>query len=236
MKIRAVLFDLDGTLLPLDQSKFIKEYFKGLVDALSPLGCDPKALEGSIWAGTVAMIKNDGTKTNEEAFYNKFSSLCQVDMEAFDRLAREYYRTEYKKLENLTKKTPLAKTAVALAGECGRRVVLATNPLFPREAQEVRIAFAGLCPSDFELITSYESDKYAKPSTQYYTSIAKRLGLSPDECVMIGNDEEEDMRAASSVGMRCFLIEDCVISSSEHPWDGERGSFEDMLEFLKKLN
>ena len=69
MSIKAVLFDLDGTLLPMDQDVFVKTYFKGIAAKLAPYGYEPKALIDAIWAGTIEMIKNDGRRTNEEAFW-----------------------------------------------------------------------------------------------------------------------------------------------------------------------
>ena len=158
MSIKAVLFDLDGTLLPLDQNEFINGYFKGLIQALLPLGIDPETLKTTVWQGTYAMIKNDGTKTNEEAFFSYFESVCKTDMDKFRTLADDYYATDYKRLIDITHPTPLAREAVRLAGANGRKVILATNPLFPEVAQHTRVCFAGLEPSDFELITTYESE------------------------------------------------------------------------------
>ena len=235
MSIKAVLFDLDGTLLPLDQDVFIKAYFKGLTKALMPLGCDPKVMEGAVWNGTYAMIKNDGSKNNESAFFDYFSSVSDADLEVFKSLAENYYLTEYKDLITLTDPTPLAREAVAYAKAGGRHVVLATNPLFPEIAQNTRIRFAGLSPDDFDLVTTYESDTYAKPNPRYYISICERLGVTPDQCLMIGNDESEDMHAASSIGMRCYLIDDRAIRSDKHPWSGEHGSFAELVEMLKTL-
>lgn len=44
MKITTVLFDLDGTLLPMDQDVFIKDYFGRLARKLAPYGYEPKKL------------------------------------------------------------------------------------------------------------------------------------------------------------------------------------------------
>ena len=234
MKIKAVLFDLDGTLLPLDQNGFIQGYFKGLVKALLPLGIDADTLSKTIWQGTYAMIKNDGKKSNEDVFFDYFQSVCKTDIEKFRTLADDYYKGEYQKLASITHPTPLAAQAVESAHADGRAVVLATNPLFPEYAQHSRIRFAGLEPSDFNLITSYESEKYAKPNPQYYLSICERLGIKPEEC-LIGNDEREDMHAASSVGMSCFLIDDYALRAEEYTWTGEHGSFAEMIDKLKSI-
>ena len=58
--IKAILFDLDGTLLKMDQEDFIKAYFGGLAKKLAPYGYDPQALINAVWQGTKAMQANDG--------------------------------------------------------------------------------------------------------------------------------------------------------------------------------
>lgn len=75
MKITTVLFDLDGTLLPMKQEDFMKTYFEGLVRKLAPHGYEKDSLIASILAGTKAMVKNNGDKLNEEAFWDVFSAL-----------------------------------------------------------------------------------------------------------------------------------------------------------------
>ena len=73
--ITTVLFDLDGTLLPMDQDTFTHGYFKLLAAKLAPHGYEPKQLVEAIWTGTEAMVRNDGSRTNEAAFWNKFASI-----------------------------------------------------------------------------------------------------------------------------------------------------------------
>ena len=75
MKLTTILFDLDGTLLPMDNDAFTKGYFKLLAAKLAPHGYEPKQLVDAIWAGTAAMVKNDGTQSNEEAFWKKFAGI-----------------------------------------------------------------------------------------------------------------------------------------------------------------
>ena len=50
-------FDLDGTLLPMDQEVFTKDYFKRLAAKLLPHGYQADQLVDGIWAGTAAMVK-----------------------------------------------------------------------------------------------------------------------------------------------------------------------------------
>ena len=53
--IKAVFFDLDGTLLPLDEESFTKIYFSLLCKRMYPLGYNPEKLIDVIWKGTKAM-------------------------------------------------------------------------------------------------------------------------------------------------------------------------------------
>jgi hypothetical protein len=52
VKLTTILFDLDGTLLPMDNEAFTKGYFKLLAAKLAPHGYEPKQLVDAIWAGT----------------------------------------------------------------------------------------------------------------------------------------------------------------------------------------
>lgn len=238
--IKAVLFDLDGTLLPMDQEAFTHAYFKELAGAVAPLGIEPKKLVDTVWAGTAAMVKNDGRQTNKEAFWQTFARLSGADISRFEPACDHFYSNEFHRARTETRENPLAVEAVQLARQNGdgapRKVILASNPLFPLVGHATRLSWVGLKPADFDLVTSYESDRFCKPNPNYYTDICARLGLAPGECLMIGNDEEEDMYAASSIGMNAWLVTDCLLPSKAHPWQGPKGSFTQLIEYLKDLS
>ena len=83
--ITTVLFDLDGTLLPMDNDAFTKGYFKLLAAKLAPHGYEPRQLVDAIWAGTAAMVQNDGRETNEAAFWKRFAGIYGDKVLAFCR-------------------------------------------------------------------------------------------------------------------------------------------------------
>ena len=76
MSINMILFDLDGTLLPMDNDEFTRGYFGLLAKKLAPRGYEKDSLIDAIWAGVAAMVKNDGSRRNEEAFWERFTALC----------------------------------------------------------------------------------------------------------------------------------------------------------------
>lgn len=235
MKLTTILFDLDGTLLPMDNDAFTKGYFKLLAAKLSPHGYEPKQLVDAIWAGTAAMVKNDGTRSNEEAFWKKFADIYGEKMLADKPLFDEFYEKEFQAAKGFCGFNPNAAIAVHTAKEMGMRVALAANPIFPAVATERRIRWAGLEPEGFELYTTYESIGFCKPNPDYYLEIAARLGVEPEQCLMVGNDVTEDM-VAESIGMRVFLLTDCLINKerkniAEYP----RGSFAQLIQFIDTL-
>ena len=236
MNYKAILFDMDGTLVPMDNDVFTKGYFKELAKKLSPLGLAPDALIAAVWTGTKAMVKNDGTQPNVEVFWDTFAKVTGKDVSEFRAQSDTFYVHEFMAAKAYTQENPLAKEAICLAHLAAEKVVCASNPLFPLTGQQSRMSWVGLVPEDFDLITSYESDSFCKPNPKYFLSICERLGVSPAECLLIGNDEEEDMHAASSVGMDCYLVTDCVIRREQCPWNGRSGTFAEMVEFLRTLS
>lgn len=235
MSITTVLFDLDGTLLPMDQDVFVKDYFGRIAAKLAPQGYDPKKLVDTIWRGTGAMVKNDGSKTNEEAFWklavSVYGDKIVLDKHFFD----EFYETEFDKIKAVCGFHPAASEIVHSLKEKEYRVALATNPIFPARATQWRIQWAGLKPEDFELYTTYENSRYCKPNLDYYRDILKQLNVSPEECLMVGNDVGEDM-IAEQLGMKVFLLTDCMINKagadiSVYP----HGGFDALLRYLEAL-
>ena len=236
MSITTVLFDLDGTLLPMDQDVFVKDYFTRIAGKVAPHGYDPKQLIDMIWRGTAAMVQNDGSKTNEEAFWNYAVSVCGDQILRDKYLFDEFYEREFDKIKAVCGYHPAAAEIVHSLKKQGFRVALATNPIFPARATQWRIQWAGLQPEDFELYTTYENSVYCKPNPAYYRDILKRLNVQPEECLMVGNDVGEDL-IAEQLGMQVFLLTDCVINKANADLSSyPHGNFDDLKDFLRGIN
>ena len=233
--ITTILFDLDGTLLPMDLEALIQAYLRGLTAKAVTHGYDPEFTPGAIWAGTKAMIKNDGSARNEDVFWNTFSALMGRDTRQDIAVFDEYYRDEYQQLRSICGFDARAGECIRQIKAMGYRVALATNPLFPAIATHSRTRWAGLEPEDFDLITTYENSRHSKPNPAYYQDVMEALGVKAEECVMVGNDVDEDM-VAQKLGIRVFLLTDCLINKSgsdiaQYP----HGSFPELMDFIRKL-
>lgn len=231
-KYQAILFDLDGTLLPMDQEEFVKTYFGLLVKKVAPLGYEPKKLVDSIWKGTYAMVQNNGHCNNYDRFWEVFGSIYGQEKLKDRPLFDEFYRQEFQMARAACGFDPLSKQVVKKAKELGP-LILATNPIFPQVATYSRIRWAGLDPDNFTFITTYENSSYCKPNVEYYREIVEKMNLDPHQCLMIGNDVEEDMVSAN-LGMDSYLVTNCLINSKNKDLSNyQKGSMNDLLNLFQ---
>ncbi len=233
MAIKTVMFDLDGTLLPMDQEAFTKIYFTHLAAKTASLGYDPTDIAKNIWTCVASMIHNDGTKANVDVFWENF---CKIygenainDKPKFD----EFYSNEFHKASAACSPTPSSREIIDLVKSKGVKLVLATNPIFPAIATETRIGWAGLEVTDFEYYTAYENAHFSKPNPKYYAEICEKLNLDPKECLMIGNDAIEDT-AAETLGIKVFILTNCLLNGDKKDISAyPHGDFSDLKAFLE---
>lgn len=237
---KVILFDLDGTLLPMDQEKFTKAYFYTLINKLASLGFpaqteeEKKILASAIWSGTYAMMKNDGSCTNEERFFLDFSTIMGKDISYLKPELDGFYKDEFNAVSAVCGRNPLVAEVISKLKSRGCRLAVATNPLFPIRANEARLSWAGLSLSDFEYCTCYENSRYCKPKLEYYKDILASLGVSGEDCMMVGNDVREDM-VARELGMDVFLITDYIINVENRDIDEFlHGSWSDFKKYIEE--
>lgn len=235
MKTTTLLFDLDGTLLPLDQDEFIKEYFKLIAEYIAARKTDAEKYINAVKKAVFGMMKNDGKHLNEELFMKLYIKELgfEEDPTAF---FEEFYKNDFKKLQNVCGFAPEAKVAVETAKKKGLHLILATNPAFPPEATKDRIAWAGLNFEDFDLVTDWKNSRFCKPELDYYREIFRNLDVCPSECMMIGNDTLDDMLPSKALGMKHFLLTNCLVNRTgrdinEFP----HGGWKELFDVISKL-
>ncbi|MCC5910714.1 MAG: HAD family hydrolase [Clostridiaceae bacterium] len=233
--MKTILFDLDGTLLPLDMDDFLRRYFQGLSTKLKDY-FEPKELTKLIWESTEYMVKNiDENKTNEEAFFENFYSKTKHTSATLYNLFDDFYTNDFIKVKEATKQEEYIVKSIALLKKKGYELVVATNPLFPKKAILHRIEWAGLDKEDFKFITSFEEMHFCKPTIEFYKEILAKVGRKPEECMMVGNDVEEDM-VAGQLGLKTYLIEDCKIQRGDCIDHIDYiGKYEDFYRFVESL-
>ena len=236
MQIKYIFFDMDGTLLPMDAEVFARTYFKLLTKKMLPHGYEPETIINGINAGITAMQTNDGTRRNQEIFWEHFAEVAGERVYADRALFDEFYAIDFQRISSSCGYTPEAKRTVELCKELGYRVVVATEPIFPLSAMESRLRWAGIDPSEVDYITSYETSGYCKPDLGFYRELLMRFGITAEDCVMVGNDVGEDL-PAEELGMKVFLLTDCLINKKNadiNQW--EHGGYAALQSWIRELN
>ena len=233
--LTTVLFDLDGTLLPMELDRYFDCYFTLLTAKFSAHGLDPKRVNDGLWESLMSMIANDGSRTNEDVFYDTFSKETGMEAHTAKSLFDAFFKNEFQDVKATCGFDSKAVDAVAAVKARGLRVVLATSPLYPAIATQQRISWAGFKPEDFEIYTTYENYHYCKPNLGYYQEVLDHLGVNAEECLMVGNDATEDM-IAEKVGIKVFLLPKWLVNRdnldiSAYP----QGDFDDLMTYIDSL-
>lgn len=203
--IKAILFDLDGTLTLMDQEEFMNNYVGLLAPRFKQL-ISPDKFAKQIGRSIDIMIKEPKEgKSNLQVFFDDFTKATGLSFNILWPIFEAFYIEDFPALRCLVKTNPLGNQVVDSAIKQGYTVAIASNPVMPRIAMDERIRWAGLTPEVFAVVPSLESFHYCKPQLGFYEELAQRLGLPPSECLMVGNHPVEDL-IAHKTGMKTFLV------------------------------
>ncbi|MBP5773636.1 MAG: HAD family hydrolase [Eubacterium sp.] len=245
--MNTVLFDLDGTLLPIDMKDFVDTFMELLKGYLTSRDFNPDDIVPSIWKAIGAMEVNDGLITNEEMFWKVLMEDLSSKDESYDKKFRrrfqksldKFYTGDFQMIRYMVRPSQECHDAVMMLKEKGYRIVLATKPMFPEIAVKERLSWLGFSLKDFDYVTTYENSCYTKPNKKYYEHILKIMDKDPGDCLMVGNDVKEDMFAAE-MGIDVFLIEDYMLNPDNDDTSmyksGNWKLFKEYVNDLPKLN
>ncbi|MCL6631376.1 MAG: HAD family hydrolase [Alicyclobacillus herbarius] len=233
--LTTLLFDLDGTLLPMDLDEFMRAYFEHLVPRIAHV-LDEKTAVREIWNATTAMIENEEpNKTNLTVLKERFLQATGLCEEQIWPLFDQFYEEGFRELRSYTSPTPLAREICQTAHEKGYQLVIATNPIFPERAIRHRMEWAGVGDIPFQLVTTLEDMHFCKPNPKYFVEIVDKLDVSPFSCIMFGNDVQED-GVAGKLGIETYLVTDCLIDHGRGHFEfTHQGSLADVLMFIRDL-
>lgn len=200
---KAILFDLDGTLLESSMEAFLPVYLKTLSARVAHL-FEPKRFISHLLQATEAMAANDGRATNREVFAEAFFPLDGHDRAELEPIFDAFYAEDFPQLQSVTRRKPEARGVVQAAVAQGCAIAIITNPLFPATAIHQRMQWADVADLPWSWVTTFENSRYAKPNLRFFDDVCARLGRQPAECLVVG-DEHMDM-VAKRMGCSTFLI------------------------------
>lgn len=232
--IDTILFDLDGTLLQINNKEFEKYYFGAMAKQVESL-YKPDEIIDLIWTCTKEMVKDTSLLTNEESFYTALRKrVSEERLNELQPLFDAFYEGPFDLVRKAVLDNQALVDAVNLLKEKGYRCVIATNPMFPKLAIEKRIEWTNINRDHFDYVTSFEKNHYCKPQPLFYEEILKDISANPENCLMVGNDTFEDM-IAKKVGIQTYLVTDHIIEHEKAIEADYKGTMHDFYEFVKEM-
>ena len=202
--IRTVLFDLDGTLLDIDVDNFIETYTRSVAERLMP---DDKERGLAVLAGsTYAMLAPEVNEdSNQACLLRKLSDTLDRSPADLWRAIHHASKEILPGLRAMAKPIAGAADVVRAMHERGLKVVVATMPIYPRDVMLERLRWAGVQSDWIDHVACLEANRSAKPHRSYFLEMADAVGAQAEECLMVGDDEDQDMPALSA-GMAVHLL------------------------------
>ncbi|RDI36455.1 HAD family hydrolase [Falsibacillus pallidus] len=196
--IKAVLFDLDGTLLDRDAS-----VLKFIADQAERLGIADKEkyihrfieldARGYVWKDKV---------------YQQLLREFDIPQMTWENLLEDYLESFHKHgvpFPNLIEMLDGLKAA-------GHKLGLITNGF--ERMQMSNIQALGIADY-FDCILISEREGIKKPDSMIFQKALKVLGTDPAESIYIGDHPDNDMKAAKAVGMKTMWKKDVQWESAE---------------------
>lgn len=233
---RAILFDLDGTLCPMELEEFLGGYFKDIARFAAEHGIDAETFAKAFGVGARAMgARTPGGKTNHDLFWDTFFGIVERGETDWEGLFASYYDTRFGAIGKDVAANPATRRAIDALVAKGYPLVLATQPMFPRRAVEWRLEWAGVAHAPFRYITTYENSTAVKPQVEYYAEVLDRCGLRADEVLMVGNNTLDDL-AAAKLGVDVYLVTDHLLDPKGRGLEGvAHGTMEEFAAWVDSL-
>lgn len=229
---QAVLFDLDGTLLQVQMHTFIPKYISAFHHCCQDL-VSHQPLQEAMRAGIHLLLETqDGVCTNHQRLFDFVATQLGLDSALLQHRYADFLASNYEFLASEIEPLAMANALVEICTRAKIKVVLATNPVFPRSLIEARCRWGGIDVTAFDLVTSMENSRYCKPQLGYFYDLAAQLGLAPQNCLMVGNDTIHDL-AAGETGMTTWLVDPWIMVRKGLNFTPHfRGNHEELRDFL----
>ncbi len=233
--MKAIIFDLDGTLLPMDTNQFMKLYAQAVTEAFYDFE-EAKEIYPQIMASLKVTIKSTEKRKNFDTFFEDFDLKMPRNKDVYITRFNEFYESGFEKVKEATSISDEIVEAVSILKEKGYKMIIATNPVFPMAANLHRIKWAGLDINDFIHVTSFENNHFCKPNPKFFEEVLFENNLLAEDVMMVGNDVQEDL-CIKALGAKTYLVNDYVINRkpNEIIQTDHQGSYQEFLEFVKGL-
>lgn len=218
--IKAVLLDLDNTLLSNPDRQFAIAFMKAFDDHFKAR-LDIDNLAQTFRKGIqLSGQSRDTIQTNTDVMLQLLSDETGATTEQVQNIWQSFYETTYLSLRQYAAPIENNISLIESLLQQNIAVAIATNPIYPKIAIYERLKWAGLVSyiEQFTFITHSDNMHYAKPHPAYYAEVIARIGIEPDEALMIGDSVRNDIQPANQMGIPTihFTESDTLSKINEH--------------------
>ncbi len=201
------LLDLDNTLIQNPDRQFALAFMK-CIDEHFQKSLRISGVSSAFRKGIQKISSQVNTKTITHVMIDTISTEVQIESSIIGDVYLEFYKTSFASLESNISSNPTAKPLLDYLLLQNKRIVIATNPLYPRTAIESRLHWGGLEEyiDKFILITNSDNMHVSKPNSAYYTEILQTINVHPSECIMVGDSIRNDIEPAQNQEIDTYLI------------------------------
>ncbi len=205
--IRAVLLDLDETLIVNPDEAFAAGFVQLIDEALAPR-LSVETLRPALRLMMQRLtVERTQIISNLQLIHETLAESAQQPINLVREAFEAFYTQDYPALQRLVSPVDGAQMLIDCLIHQQVAVVIATNPVYPATAIQQRITWGALDASHAALITDAGAMHFAKPDPAYYAEIIARIGVEPDEAVVIGDHPINDIAAARQAGLHALQID-----------------------------
>lgn len=205
--VKTLLVDLDGTLLGARDLPLAADFVVRAVRAASEIGGKRKAIRAlhAVRKALEGKPASEGEKkTNARRAIEAFAQTLELGFDQAENVVVGGVRKIFPKLSHHFFPIDGAKDFLEWA-QPHFPLILATNPVWPRDIIEMRLKWAGVDPGIFKRITVAKEMRASKPWVEYYQELLEQESLQAKDCLLVGNDMRNDL-AAVQAGIRVFIV------------------------------
>jgi FMN phosphatase YigB (HAD superfamily) len=229
-----LLIDLDDTLLSNSMDTFIPAYLDALGKHYAEY-TDSNKLRSAMNLGTQKMFLNDRPdRSLKNTFDLAFYPMLGITEEEVREHNSAFYAEIFPTLGIITDARPDAVCLIDEASQRGWQIAIATNPYFPLMAILHRLTWAEIPVDeyDYAIVPSYETFHFGKPNPAFFAEMLGRIGWPSGPIVMVGNDPENDIKAANLMGIPAYWITNEKSYPDEFPKAKAAGNLNDIIPWI----
>ena len=209
MTLKAVLLDLDDTLVHIDTELFTRRYIdligSFVAARFSTITADQ--FKKAVISATRQVSRDlDPMRLNQAVINASINAAVSVPTLQLDNAMVEFFDGPYRTLSSLAAPMTGGRQLIDWILAHNIILVIATNPLFPSQATYERMRWAELDPlhRGFALITTANNSHFTKPNIAYYSEILAKIGVDAAQALMVGDSFESDIQPALAAGMSTY--------------------------------